>query len=80
MPLGTPYISDTISNAVGNGQHQELSATALSTKYGAGNVKTPTANFTVNIKGHLFQGKKNVPFVTTPEMLAALVAAGAPIV
>ena len=80
MPLGTPYLTDSIAHVAGNGQHQELSSAALSTKYGAGNVKTPTANFTVNVKGHIFSGKRNVPFVTSPEMLAALTAAGAPIV
>jgi len=80
MPLGTPYMADTIAHAPGNGQMQELTPAALTTKYGAGNVKTPTADFTITVKGHTFTGRKNVPFVTTPEMLAALTAAGAPIV
>lgn len=80
MPVGTPYLKDTIPHAAGNGQHQELSAAGLAAKYGAANVKTPTAHFSVNIKGHHFTGRKGIPFVTTPELLAALTATGAPIV
>lgn len=79
MPLGTSYLNDTTAVAVGNGQHAELSAAQMTTKYGAGNLKTPTKDFTVHVDGHVFTGRKNVPFVTTPEMLAKLLAAGAPI-
>ena len=79
MPVGTPYLKDTTAHAAGNGQHQEMSLASLVAKFGAANIKTPTANFTVNIKGHHFSGRKGVPFVTTPELLAALTAAGAAI-
>lgn len=80
MPLGTPYLPETTTSAIGSGQHQELTAAALVSKFGSANVKTPTRNFAINLGGHAFTGRKNVPFVTSPEMLASLLAAGAPIV
>lgn len=79
MPLGTSLISDTLSHAVGNGQLQQLTPAQLTTKYGAGNSKTPSANFTMKFQGQTMHFYKNVPFVTTPDLLAALTAANAPV-
>lgn len=79
MPIGTPFITDTISHAVGNGQLQQLTAAQISTKYGAGNVKTPSANFTLRFEGQLLHFYKNVPFVVTTSLAAALTAANAPV-
>lgn len=80
MPLGTPYIPDAMPHAVGNGQIQSLSAAQVSTKYGAGNVRTPTRNFTLRFQGTLMQFTANVPFVVTPDLATALTAANAPVV
>lgn len=80
MPLGTPYIADTVTHAVGNGQVQQLTAAQLTTKFGAGNIKTPTSNFTINVGGQTIHFYRNVPMVTTPALTAALVAANAPVV
>jgi hypothetical protein len=80
MTLGTSYIPDSIPHAVGNGQIQSLSAAQVSTKYGAGNIKTPSRNFSLRFQGALMQFFANVPFVVTPDLAAALVAANAPVV
>jgi hypothetical protein len=80
MALGTPYIADTIPNAVGNGQMQQLTTAQLTTQYGAGNIKTPTKNFSITVGGHTIHGYAGVPIVTNPALLAALTAANAPVV
>ncbi|KAF1003123.1 MAG: hypothetical protein GAK28_04924 [Luteibacter sp.] len=80
MPLGTPYIPDTSPHAVGNGQIQNLTASQVSTKYGSGNVRTPTRHFTLQFRGALMQFTANVPFVVTPDLASALVSANAPVV
>lgn len=81
MPLGTSLIPETVSHAVGNGQLQSLTAAQVSTKYGAGNIKTPTANFTLRFQGSNMQFYKGVPFIITDAaMNAALTAANAPVV
>lgn len=80
MALGTPYITDSIAHTAANGQHQELTAAQLSTKYGSGNVKTSSVNFAFPWRGHVIQFRQNVPLVITDTaLLAALAAAGAPI-
>jgi len=79
MPLGTTLITDTLSHAVGNGQVQQFTPAQLTTKYGAGNIKTPSATFTLKFQGQTMHFYKNVPFVTTPDLLAALTAANAPV-
>lgn len=81
MPLGTPYLIDTVSNVTAAGQHQELTAGQVSTKYGSGNVKTSSVDFTFTWKGQHIQFRKGVPVVITDTaLLAALAAAGAPVV
>ncbi|QMV33441.1 hypothetical protein 8G_00009 [Ralstonia phage Hyacinthe] len=71
---------NTIPHAVGNGQMQELSAAQITTKYGSGNIKTPTRNFSINFKGMHIVGYKNVPMVCNAALLAALAATNAPVV
>lgn len=75
--MGSP---NTIPHAAGNGQLQELTAAQISTKYGSGNIKTPTANFSINYKGQHLVGYKNIPIVCDAALIAALTAAGAPVV
>ncbi|MFC4526408.1 hypothetical protein ISN76_12950 [Dyella halodurans] len=70
----------SIPHAAGLGQLQELTAAQLTTKYGAGNIKTPTKNFSINYKGQHLVGYKNIPIVCDAPLLAALAAAGAPVV
>lgn len=70
---------NSIPHAVGNGQLQELTPAQVSTKYGSGNIKTPTANFNINYKGMHLVGYKGVPIVCDAALLAALTAAGAPV-
>ena len=79
MPLGTPFIADTVPHAVGNGQLQGFTSAQLTTKYGAGNIKTPSANFAIRHEGQLLHFYKNVPFVVTTSLAAALAAANAPV-
>jgi hypothetical protein len=80
MPLGTSLVADTGASAIGNGQHAELSAAQISTKYGAGNVKTSSVDYTFTFKGQHIYFRKGVPVVITDAaMLAALTAAGAPV-
>jgi len=80
MPLGTTQIIDTVSHAVGNGQVQQLTAAQMATKYGAANIKTPTANFSLRFEGQLLRFERNIPFVVTPALAAALAAANSPVV
>jgi hypothetical protein len=77
--LGTSLLTDTIPHAVGNGQMQQLTAAQLSTKYGAGNLRTPSANFTLRFEGQIVHFYKNVPMVVTAALAAALTAASAPV-
>lgn len=70
----------TIPHAVGNGQLQEMTAAQITTKYGSGNVKTPTRNFVVRRNGHHVFGYKNMPIVCDAALLATLSATNAPVV
>lgn len=68
---------NTIPHAISGGQMQELTAAQVSTKYGAGNIKTPTKNFTLNYGGQHMNCLKNIPIVCSdPVLLALLVASG----
>lgn len=79
MPIGTSLIADTIPHAVGNGQLQQLTAAQLTTKYGAGNIKTPSATFTLRFEGQIVHFYKNIPMVVSTALAAALAAANAPV-
>lgn len=69
----------SIPHAAAIGQLQELTAAQISTKYGAGNIKTPTKNFSINYKGQHIVGYKNIPIVCDAALLSALAAFGAPV-
>ncbi len=71
---------NTVPVVVGNGQLQDMTPAQISTKYGAGNIKTPTKNFTLNYQGIHMQCFKNVPIVCDATLLAAFTATGAPVV
>lgn len=70
---------NSVPHAVGTGQLQELTPAQVVTKYGAGNVKTPTKNFTLNYKGLHMNCFKGIPIVCDASLLAALVATSAPV-
>ena len=71
---------NSVPHAVGDGTLQELTAAQASTKYGSGNIKTPTKNFTLNYKGMHMNCFKNVPIVCDAALLAAFAATGSPVV
>ena len=78
MSLTCPNVPDVIPVAIG-GVIQSLTPSQLTTQF-SGNTKTPTTNFSAHVNGHTLSFQKNVPFVTTPALLALLVAQNAPIV
>ena len=78
MSITCPNVPDLVPVAVGSVIQNHTTA-QLSTRF-AGNVKTPTAPFSAHINGHTLTFQKNVPFVTTPAMIALLTAQNAPIV
>ena len=79
MSLTCPNVPETVPVAIGS-VIQGHTPAMLTSLYGAGNLKTPTANFSANVGGHTLSFRKGVPFVTNLSMLAALLAQNAPIV
>ena len=78
MSITCPNVPDVIPVAIG-GVIQSLTPAQLNTQF-SGNTKTPTANFSAHVNGHTLSFQKNVPFVTSPTLLALLAAQNAPIV
>lgn len=78
MPLGTSLVNDLIPD-MQNGHTVMLTSAQLSTKYGSGNIKTPSANFAIMYKGQHVQFVKNVPLVVDSGLATALSNAGAPV-
>jgi len=78
MSLTCPNVPDTIPVAIGSVVQQQTPA-QFATQF-AGKYKTPTANFSAHYNGHTLTFQKNVPFTYDAQLLAALVAQGAPIV
>jgi hypothetical protein len=77
MPLGTPYILDTVAESQPDSTLEQVTPAAALTQY-AGNVVTPSQNFGIVINGQVTQCLNGVPIVTTGGVAAALTAAGAP--
>lgn len=77
--LGTTLLNDSIAVALGNGQISQLTPAQLTTKYGSGNIKTPSTNFTLRFEGQIVHFYKGVPMVVTAALAAALTAANAPV-
>lgn len=78
MSLTCPNMPDTVSVAIGNVVQANTPAQLIAAF--PGNTKKPTASFALHFNGHTLAFTKNVPFVTTPQLLAALLAVSAPIV
>jgi hypothetical protein len=74
---GTPNTTSLVNT---NGIQSEASAAQVTTIFGAGKIKTPTKNFTLNYGGLHLNGFKGVPLVCDTALLAALAATGAPVV
>lgn len=72
-PNSLPHVSSS-------GVLQELTAAQAATKFGAGNIKTPLKNFTLNYKGLHMNCFKNVPIVCDAALIAAFAATSAPVV
>ena len=79
MSLTAPFVPDTVAAAFG-AVIQTVTPAQFIALYGAGNTKTPTANFSAHFRGQTMSFQKNVPFVTTPDLLNALTSQSAPIV
>lgn len=79
MPLGTPYVPDTVPYVAG-GITQQLTAAQMNTAFGAGNVKTATKTFSIVVGGHTVSFVKGVPRACDAALLAALIAHNCPVV
>ena len=79
MALGSLLAVITVPN-VARGSHASMTPAALATAYGAGSIKTATVNFSISYRGHIVSFEKNVPRVVDAGLIAALTAAGAPVV
>ena len=78
MSLTCINVPDTVSVALGP-IVKAMTPAQLIAQF-PGNTKTPTANFSAHYRGHTLSFAKNVPFVTTPDLLTFLAAQSAPIV
>lgn len=78
MPLGTPYILDTVAESQPDSSIEQVTPAAALTQY-AGNVKTPSQNFGIAVNGQVVSCLNAVPIVTTGGLAAAFSAAGAPV-
>jgi hypothetical protein len=78
MPLGTPYILDTVAESQFDSTIEQVTPAAALTQY-SGNVKTPSQNFGIMCNGQVLEYLNAVPLVTTGGLAAALTAAGAPV-
>ena len=77
MPLTAPFMPDVIPVAQGQ-TTQSQTVAQFNATYPTH--KTPTASFSLHYQGHTLAFTKNVPFTYDAGLLAALTAAGAPIV
>lgn len=78
MTIGTAYIPDSVPVATG-GVIVNQTASQLASSFGAGNIKTPTKDFSLSIGGHTVSFRAGVPVVTDARMLAAFAAHSAPV-
>ena len=79
MSTTCPNVPDTVAVAIG-AIVQNHTPAQLAAYFGAGAIKTPTADFSATVGGHTLQFRKGMPFVTNPALLAVLAAQTAPIV
>ena len=77
MPLGTPYILDTIAETQPDSSIEQITPAQALTQY-SGNVVTPSQNFGIMANGQTLSFLNGVPVITTGGLAATLTAAGAP--
>lgn len=78
MAIGTPYITEGVPVAI-NGVISVQTASQIVSTFGASNVKTATADFTINYNGETLDFSNGEAFVVDAGLLAALTAANAPV-
>lgn len=78
MPVGTPYIPDTVADAAG-GVTKNLTKAQAVTKFGASFVKEATLPFSITYRGQVISMSKGQFIITDAALNAALTAAGAPV-
>lgn len=76
---GVSLIPDLIPSVVGNTVAAQTVAQMTAT-YGAGNIKTPTKDFSLNVNGHLVDYRKGVPVVTNPALTALFTLHNCPVI
>lgn len=76
MTAGTPFVADEVSTVI-NGDTVEEAPNALQAQF-PGQTITPTASFNFAWNGTIIQYSLGDTQVVTPDLLAALTAAGAP--
>lgn len=80
MALGSSLVPDLIPVSTGGATIDNLTAAQLSTKFGAGNVKTPTQDFAITVEGKTLTFKKGVPVVMDTHLQAHFTTHSAPVV
>lgn len=75
---GVSLVPDMIGVASG-GVIGNQSVAQLTANYGAGNIKTPTKDFALNVNGHLVAFKKGVPVVTNTQLNALFTQHNCPV-
>jgi len=77
--IGVSLIPDLIPSAVGKNIVNQTVAQMTAT-YGAGNIKTPTKDFSLNVNGRLVDYRKSVPVVTNAALNALFALHNCPVV
>lgn len=75
---GVSLVPDMVGVAVGSTISNQTVA-QLTATYGAGNIKTPTKDFSLNVNGHVVAFKKGVPVVTNAQLNALFTLHNCPV-
>lgn len=76
---GVSLVPDMIPSAVGNVISNQTVA-QMTASYGAGNIKTPTKDFSLNVNGHTVSFRKGVPVPTNAALNALFTLHNCPVV
>lgn len=75
---GVSLVPDMIPSVVGRTVSNQTVAQMTAT-YGAGNIKTPTKDFSLSVNGHLVAYRKGVPVVTNAALNALFALHNCPV-
>ncbi|WP_416052761.1 hypothetical protein [Cupriavidus basilensis] len=75
---GASLIPDMVPSVVG-GVVSNQTVAQMTTTYGAGNIKTPTKDFSLNVNGHTVGYRKGVPVVTNAALNALFTLHNCPV-